>query len=811
MMGAAARIPSGRHREAAALRAPEKVLRLERMGSFHQTRLSFMRALLRHLAREGWQVERTLWEIDAKGAGVAVYEARGEGWVYSLIAFGHELDPAKRTDRVIAEEWDATFALHDGIVTRADIDRLSRNVPRQEAGRCSAAELVMARANRSVRLFDHVVSELASGRQPEAADLDAVGYLMRTTAVYGSGKFGLADRERIAARPALAGPFAAEMLAVWLIRAFTADLVEHLAALRSPDTAVRFDRALRRRLGVGNSTGLGMAPFVVNHPGLFHRWINARETALSRVLVLEHAGMDEIAVFRDRLARARLQMAAWRVDDAVQAARIDGLVRDLVRLDARVKATDFMAPFVWRRLFAFAETELGVEAQELLVTLLLEPHGALVDELSATMGGDETPDFVIDGSATLADLQVQIEAAYGFALGVDFAVPEAQARFWYVSEEKLEPRLGERAMEDGAERELPLTVARDVARLHRSLAGIPSRLTVAEFLAAHPEHRHAVRRVQLTARRRYAEVRDNLTGAELRPIDILRCKLSFFGATDFDPRSDRWVRVALFRHAPFPDELHALAADDWAIPPLRHVPGIEARAPAASLAPIALSGPSEPEGYSLNEIDAELRKAARGAGLSWGLAEDVGRMGRRLAQSAPHQLDRLAEALEDLRSGSHAARVISDGSGIRSAEDRRLSPLVLGPVIADRIRDIAEGTLAVTATVARPDLLVLALCGLAERLERPLLMRMKEDEVTIGSDPAPALARLRSREIAEDILISVLPSSFELCRAPAAGSGGIAISDELWRRFDALAVLTYVPASEQSRLAGAGAGLSDND
>ncbi|MGE3832441.1 MAG: hypothetical protein AB7F76_15725, partial [Parvibaculaceae bacterium] len=199
-----------------ALRAPETVLRLERMGSFHQTRLSFMRVLLRRFVRERWQFARVLWDIDARGKGTAVYEARGNGRVYSLVAFGHDLDPAKRTDRVIAEEWDATFVLHDGVVSMADIDRLSRNVPRQEAGRCSASELVMARANRSVRLFDHLVACLAEGRQPEATDLDAVGYLMRTTAVYGSGKFGLADRERIAGRPEFSGPFAAEMMTVWL-------------------------------------------------------------------------------------------------------------------------------------------------------------------------------------------------------------------------------------------------------------------------------------------------------------------------------------------------------------------------------------------------------------------------------------------------------------------------------------------------------------------------------------------------------------------------------------------------------------------
>ena len=53
----------------------------------------------------------------------------------------------------------------------------------------------------------------------------------------------------------------------------------------------------------------------------------------------------------------------------------------------------------------------------------------------------------------------------------------------------------------------------------------------------------------------YAEIRDNLIGAELRPIDLLRCKLAFFGAERFDPRSDRWLRITLFQGAPFPEDL----------------------------------------------------------------------------------------------------------------------------------------------------------------------------------------------------------------------------------------------------------------
>ena len=142
-------------------------------------------------------------------------------------------------------------------------------------------------------------------------------------------------------------------------------------------------------------------------------------------------------------------------------------------------------------------------------------------------------------------------------------MPEANARFWYASEEKLEPRLGERFEEPGAEREHPLAVGRDVAALSAALEEQPGDRSVAAFLLACPRHRRAVRRVQIASRHPYAEIHDNLIGAGLRPIDILRCKLAFFGAARFDPRSDRWLRITLFQGAPFPDEMEEGDWDLW--------------------------------------------------------------------------------------------------------------------------------------------------------------------------------------------------------------------------------------------------------
>ena len=113
--------------------------------------------------------------------------------------------------------------------------------------------------------------------------LSKVGYLYRTTAVYGSGKFGLADRFRIKNREEINGPFRLEMMLVYLVRQFTFDQVNHVAHHKNPKKAVKLDEQICKNLGIGNSTGLGMAPFIVNHPTLLNNWILSRETALKKI------------------------------------------------------------------------------------------------------------------------------------------------------------------------------------------------------------------------------------------------------------------------------------------------------------------------------------------------------------------------------------------------------------------------------------------------------------------------------------------------------------------------------------------------
>ena len=95
------------------LRDPNVVMKLSRLGSFHQSKLSFLRSFLKEF--EDWEYKRDLFELNELGYGTAVYSLKKNNRVYSLVCFANELNENERSDRVIATKWDAAFTLFDGI------------------------------------------------------------------------------------------------------------------------------------------------------------------------------------------------------------------------------------------------------------------------------------------------------------------------------------------------------------------------------------------------------------------------------------------------------------------------------------------------------------------------------------------------------------------------------------------------------------------------------------------------------------------------------------------------------------------------
>ena len=548
------------------LRAPSQVMRLEHIGALHPTRISFVRSLVGRMSRENWTLEHTVFELDDEGYGTIVIRVGTPKGPISFVGFSNELSDDQRTDRVIAERWDTAFALVHGEVTEADLAVLRDNTPLQEAGRFSPREFVLSRANKSMRLFEHIAKHLSEGQQPDISAALNIGYLMRTTAVYGNGKLGMADLAHIFDQGIFTLPYEAEMLMVYLVREFSFDLVEHVAKRRNSDKAVALDEEIKRALGVGNATGLGMAPFLIGHPQLFNNWILARETAIARVRSVERASAEEQTRFMVLLNRIRAFADQWTTDDEKQQAAIavlrgelDGLIK---RLSDNPDLIEGQRP--WDQLIQWMESNGSLELQEMVISVTLELYPGLVDDLGKTMGVVETA--MSEPSQRVFELMAYIEDRYDWALDVDFEVPDAKHYFWYRSAEKEEPRLGERYNEPGADLETPNGIARDVSALYDVLKTSPGDISVAEFLIKNPACRHTTTRVQSLKDYPYSEIHGNLLGDACRPIDLLRCKLSIFGADKYDPKSDRWTRVTFFQGAPRPDQLHDPVALDWAFP-----------------------------------------------------------------------------------------------------------------------------------------------------------------------------------------------------------------------------------------------------
>jgi len=543
------------------LRHPDAVMTLARLGSFFPHRLSFMRSFIRRIAKENANLSMPICALDADGFGHLVLTLPLSGYDYSLIAYSRPLDADERTDRVIATKWDASFCLFDGIPSEKDITALADQVTKQEAGRYHHKVLTLSRANKSLRLFNHVVENLASGVQPDLQQLKAIGYLMRTTAVYGNGKFGIADRDRIADRPGLEGPFQAEMLTVFLIREFTLFLADYCARQRSGDAAVGLTPSYRRYLGIGNSTGLGMAPFLVNHPALLHSWIMAREVAFSRTQLLPAISEAQRRRFDDLLDRACQHCHDWQVEDHIQMDRIIILRKELAQLKADIAAMPLNSEYPLKDAVERCHS-YSAETQELMVSLLIELIPDQVDGLADCMANPHSPKLI--PSMTISELKQILSEHYRWVDEIDLSQETSDAHFWYTSEEKLEPRLGRRYEEPGQELEMPFNIPRYVDALTTAIAALPDHQIVAELLMERPDLRHIVRRVQTTAIYPYAEIRDNLVGDACRPIDLLRCKLSFFGASKFDPKSDRWTRITLYQGAPTAADIVTEYASDQA-------------------------------------------------------------------------------------------------------------------------------------------------------------------------------------------------------------------------------------------------------
>jgi hypothetical protein len=219
---------------------------------------------------------------------------------------------------------------------------------------------------------------------------------------------------------------------------------------------------------------------------------------------------------------------------------------------------------------------------------------------------------------------------------------------------------------------------------------------------------------------------------------------------------------------------------------------------------------------SLNQIESTARKAVRGAGLYWGLAEDAGRAVSRLEMAGLPGMRWLVELLDKVDHQNPEVCRLECRNNTWHAANGLLSPLVAGPNLADwiyspvRIPGDAHWRLL---GVVCPKLLI-GYTSIAVLLSaNPFRLGWGQTRVAVAPDHLQISGPLDHSGPA-DVIVAAKQDTDISDQGAIRYSFKVAACEVDRCTLDvleSLAYRTYVEATESSRLSGAGAGLSDND
>jgi hypothetical protein len=563
---------SDAYRIARLMRSAGEMMQPERLAAIQPSRISASRALAGRAIRGRWQILCKRFDIDEKGNGVAEYRIEIGGWRFSFPVYSFEPSPHGRTGRIIGRAWDMMGALVEDEMSQADFETTRTELPKLYEGRATPGTLIWCRSNRSGRFFESARQALQAGRQPDVAELAQTCYLMRNTGLDGNGTFGTKTFLAYEGDHPLRWSLAAQMLCAYMMRVFAQDLLQHLVRLGSPQ-APEMAKDLRRFLGVGNGSALGLMLFVNNHPRLIERWLFIREEAIARAkAVLPDDQGTEIAKLLGLIEKAinfRSQdRAAYEnfTRSDVLAEELQVIRRAVADLLQRWQAGNRFESEPFADLAASLDGRVHAEAMETLHSLLIELVPEEADALVESLVIDEELTGRPEMSAgRLRDI-LRNEYAWAFRLDLDIA--PAERYVWYKSVTAEEPRRGPAGEVGEGVVNLGLDLPRLVVALDRDLAAVDPSLSTARFLIAHPQHRAIVTRVQALAGTSLHSPHADIMSGAFTPAHITRLlNVGIHGIDKTRDFLDRNLRGVLFHGAPIPEDIASGTADDlWFYP-----------------------------------------------------------------------------------------------------------------------------------------------------------------------------------------------------------------------------------------------------
>lgn len=215
---------------------------------------------------------------------------------------------------------------------------------------------------------------------------------------------------------------------------------------------------------------------------------------------------------------------------------------------------------------------------------------------------------------------------------------------------------------------------------------------------------------------------------------------------------------------------------------------------------------------SLNQIEGVARKAVRGAGAVWGLAEDTGRSVRWLEAMDIDGIEMLARLLAEVDHSETEKLLLEPQQGDWHARSEKMSPIFAGPSLGDLLDNLGSGINL--HQLAFPMLCAGFVGAVTGVNDKPIYLQWEGIELEIKFNQLGIVGDSQFLLTPFTDLLSVRSSSQYEAAEFVLRNGEIAarsVKPSSWRHLESLAHRTYVEATAASRLAGAGAGLSDND
>lgn len=544
------------------LRDEAELMQPGALGAIQPSPLSCSRYFLDRMFRRGWRIERTLFDLDASGVGMARYAIHAENRLFEFVALCNPPVAGGRSGRVLSGDRDMNAALYEGVATDRQVETMRREMPKIYSGRVEGDTLIWCRSNRSMRAFDHVVERLAAGRQPDPELIAETGYLVRNVGIEGNGIYGTQPFAAYGGDHPLGLPYMAQMLAGYMMREVSFDLAEHLARTISSHAAP-LGRDVKRFIGIGNGSAIGLVFFIYNRPRFIGRWLEMRERLLAAASSLV---FDRADPRRDLLCGLLLKAANFldqdRITDLLAAERSERSA--CLRRFAGWIADDGQPALVLAQVVERARRSSSREAMETLFSCLMELLPELRDALLDCFYVEEA----LPPSPTLAPGKVVelIRRDYGWALRMDTESPEANHFVWYQSISNDEPRRGTR-------HDTPLAlnmirnIAKEVRQLLADLIAFGPGRGMAEFLLGHPRHRYLVQRLELLADQRFHTPHCNPFAADFAAVPLIRLVMvGFYGLEKPVDFLDRNSRGIMFHGAPSREELGGELEPGWYYP-----------------------------------------------------------------------------------------------------------------------------------------------------------------------------------------------------------------------------------------------------